>query len=65
MTVAISVSVNGNYKVPIHFTQGDRNETIVVSGRDSEGPRVVTVPFYHGPDIMTMEIGPESEDLGE
>jgi len=65
MTVSVSVSVNGNYKVPVSYTQGDRTETFELSGRGHDGPNVRSISFYHGPDAMTLSIGPESADNGE
>lgn len=65
MTVSVKISVNGNYKVPFSFKQGDREENHVISGRGCNGPNEHTVHFSHGPDVMTLEIGPESQDNGE
>ena len=65
MTISIQVSVNGNYKCPVSYKQGDREVTEVVSGRGSEGPKVLSIPFYHSADIMTLSVGPEEQDLGE
>lgn len=65
MTINVSVSVNGNYKCPVTYKQGDREVTQVVSGRDFHGPHVLHIPFYHGPEIMTLSIGPEEQDNGE
>ena len=65
MTISIQVSVNGNYKCPVKFKHGDREKTEVVSGRGSEGPKVLNIPFYHGSEVMTVEIGPETQDNGE
>ena len=65
MTVSVSVSVNGNYKLPVSYKQGDREVSEVISGRGSEGPKVVHIPFYHGPEVMTVTVGPEEQDLGE
>lgn len=69
MTTKVSVSVNGNYKIPVK--QGD---TVTwVSGRGSEGPKIVdfypyshgdgTYPYSHG-DGTTFLIGPEEPDNG-
>lgn len=65
MTVSVKVSVGGNYKVPVTFRQGDREETQVISGRGLNVPFELYIPFYHGKDIMTVEIGPEEHDPGE
>jgi len=65
MTISISVSVNGNYKCPVSYKQGDREVSQIVSGRGKDGPNVVYIPFYHGTDVMTLELGPESPDNGE
>lgn len=64
MTVSVTVSVNGNYKLPIRYKQGERAHEEVLSGRDSNGPRILTIPFWHGPDAMTLELGPEEPDNG-
>lgn len=64
MTVSVQISVNGNYKLPVRYKQGDREVELTVSGRDSDGPRVESIPFFHGADIMTLELGPESPDNG-
>ena len=65
MTISVQVSVNGNYKCPVTYKQGDREMTEVVSGRDNEGPKVLYIPFYHGPDLLTLSIGPEEQDDGK
>lgn len=60
MTTKISVSVNGNYKIPVK--QGDA--VTWVSGRGSDGPNVVDFrPSSHG-DGMVFTIGPEEPDNG-
>lgn len=64
MTVSVKVSVNGNYKVPVKYKQGAREVSEVVSGRGSQGPKELSIPFYHGPDVMTLEVGPEEADNG-
>lgn len=68
MTISISVSVNGNYKVPV-VTQYGKNEptTEVISGRGHSQPNVKNIPYYHGsnPDnTVTVTVGPEEEDNG-
>ncbi|WP_226019740.1 hypothetical protein [Novosphingobium sp. FKTRR1] len=65
MTVSVSISVNGNYKVPVSFKQGEREENHVVSGRGLDQPNVQHIAFYHGPDVMTLVVGPEEPDHGE
>ena len=62
MTISINISVNGNYKCPVTFKQGDREVTEIVSGKDSEGPKNYYIPFYHGSDIMEIKVGPEEAD---
>lgn len=65
MTISISVSVNGNCKCPVKYKQGDRQESHVVSGYGRDTPNVLYIPFYHGPDLLTLEVGPETPDNGE
>ena len=65
MTVMVKVSVNGNYKLPVSYKQGDREESFELSGRGKDGPDERTISFYHGADAMTLEVGPEAEDKGE
>lgn len=65
MTVSVQVSVNGNYKLPVTYKQGDRDVTEVVSGRGNDGPKVLHIPFYHGPDVLTLTVGPEEPDNGD
>jgi len=65
MTVSIKISVNGNYKVPFSFKQGNREENHVISGRGMDRPNEHHVNFYHGPDVMTLSVGPEERDDGE
>lgn len=65
MTVSVRVSVNGNYKLPVSYKQGDREESMVLSGRGKTGPDERQISFYHGADVMTLQIGPESQDNGE
>jgi hypothetical protein len=65
MTVSVQISVNGNYKLPISYKQGEREESLTVSGRGHAGPNVQHIPFYHGADVMTLQLGPETPDNGE
>lgn len=65
MTISIKISVNGNYKCPVTYKQGDREQTQVVSGRGSDTPVELHIPFYHSADVMTLSIGPEEQDNGE
>lgn len=60
MTTKVTVSVNGNYKIPVK--QGD--VVTVVSGRDNDGPKVVDFWPTHG-DGAVFVIGPEEQDNGE
>ncbi|MDH7973696.1 hypothetical protein QH494_16005 [Sphingomonas sp. AR_OL41] len=65
MTVSVQISVNGNYKLPVIIKQGERDETMVISGRGHDGPNVQQIYFSHGPDVLTLAMGPEEQDLGE
>jgi len=65
MTISVTVSVNGNYKCPVSYEQGDREENHVVSGFGRDTPNVLSIPFYHGPDLLTLSVGPEEQDNGE
>jgi hypothetical protein len=65
MTIDIKISVNGNYKCPVNFKQGDREESLVVSGFGRDTPNEVYIPFYHGPDALSLTVGPEEQDNGE
>lgn len=65
MTVMVKVSVNGNYKLPVSVKQGDREEGFTLSGRGKDGPDERVISFQHGPDAMTLSIGPEEYDAGE
>ncbi len=62
MTISVMVSCNGNYKCPVSYKQGDREEAFVLSGRDKDGPDVRYISFYHGEDAMTLSVGPEEQD---
>lgn len=64
MTVSIKISVNGNYKLPVAYKQGDREVSVVISGRGYEGPNVQDIHFRHGADAMTLTVGPEEPDNG-
>lgn len=65
MTVSVKVSVNGNYKVPVSYEQGGQKVSQVISGRGHPGPNELYIPFSHGPDVLTLVVGPESQDNGE
>lgn len=65
MTISVKISVNGNYKCPVSLKQGDREESFVLSGRGKDGPDERHISFYHGPDAMTLSVGPEEPDNGE
>lgn len=68
MTISISVSVNGNYKVPVSTKYGEAETTTeVISGRGHEGPFTKYIPYYHGSNpsnIVTVMVGPEEPDNG-
>lgn len=64
MTVSIKVSVNGNYKLPVSWSQGASTSSEVISGRGHEGPKELYVHFTHGADAMTLVVGPEEQDNG-
>jgi hypothetical protein len=67
MTISITVSVNGNYKVPVKVQYEDGRESVeVISGRGHDGPFVKHVSHYHGPSkVTTVIVGPEEQDLGD
>lgn len=69
MTISISVSVNGSYKIPVTTQYGDNDPTTeVISGRGLPGPNVKHIPYYHGSNpgnIVTVTVGPEEPDTGE
>ena len=61
MTTRITVSVNGNYKIPVK--QG-ASDPVWVSGRGHAGPNAVDFfPHDHG-DGTVFVIGPEEPDDG-
>lgn len=64
MTTTVKISVNGNYKCPVSYEQGARKENHVVSGYGRDTPNELYIPFYHGPDVMSLRVGPESPDNG-
>ncbi|SFG08347.1 hypothetical protein SAMN05518801_10730 [Novosphingobium sp. CF614] len=64
MTISVRISVNGNYKCPISYKQGDREENHVVSGYGRDTPNELYIHFFHGPDVMTLSVGPEEPDNG-
>lgn len=62
MTTKITVSVNGNYKIPV---KQPGMPDVWVSGRGHEGPATQNfTPHDHG-DGTTFIIGPEEPDNGE
>jgi hypothetical protein len=65
VTISVRISVNGNYKCPVSWKQGDRQESQLVSGYGLDKPNEIYIPFYHGADVMTLSVGPESPDNGE
>ncbi len=65
MTISIKVSVNGSYKCPVSYRQGDREESVVISGRGLDHPNELNIPFQHGAEIMSLSVGPEEQDTGE
>ncbi len=64
MTTKITVSVNGNYKIPVREEFGETDRTTVVSGRGHDGPHVVEFYATHGGDNV-LTIGPEESDNGD
>jgi hypothetical protein len=56
---------NGNYKCPVSYKQGDREESFTLSGRGKTEPDMRTITFYDGQDAMSLTVGPESPDNGE
>ncbi|HUO22331.1 MAG TPA: hypothetical protein VMU59_07430 [Caulobacteraceae bacterium] len=61
MTIKVTVSVNGNYKIPIK--KGE--EVTWLSGKGHEGPNVQDFwPNDHG-DGTVLVIGPEEPDNDE
>lgn len=64
MTISVKVSCNGPYKCPVSYKQGDREESFELSGKDKDGPDERMIPFYHGPDAMSLKVGPEVPDNG-
>lgn len=65
MTISVRVSCNGEYKCPVSYKQGDREESFTLSGRGKPGPDERHIQFYHGPDAMTLSVGPEEQDNGD
>lgn len=67
MTISINVSVNGNYKTPVVIQrEGTADEEIVITGRGNDGPKVLSIPYYHGASkIVTVIVGPEEQDNGD
>jgi hypothetical protein len=64
MTVSIKISVNGNYKLPVKYKQGEVEKEIVLTGRGKVGPHEENVHFVHGAEAMTLVVGPEERDDG-
>ena len=62
MTISVQVSCNGNYKCPVSYRQGQTEHTLVLSGKGKSGPDVVSLPFQHGADAMSVTVGPEEPD---
>lgn len=62
MTVSVQISVNGNYKLPFKYKQGEWEVTGEISGKGLNEPKVEYIQFSHGPDVMTLELGPEEPD---
>jgi hypothetical protein len=51
---------------PVSYKQGDNQERFrVLSGRGKDGPDEWIIPFSHGPNAMTLSVGPEKPDNGE
>lgn len=70
MTISISVSVNGDYKVPVTVQYGDQEPvTEVISGRGHSGPNTKHIPYYHGAsrdyNVVKVSVGPEEQDNGD
>jgi len=61
MTTKVTVSVNGNYKIPV---KRGNEQPVIVSGRDHDGPKVVDFWPTHG-DGAVFVIGPEEPDNGD
>jgi hypothetical protein len=62
MTISVKISCNGNYKCPVSYKQGGREESFTLSGRGKDGPDERSIPFYHSADVMTLSVGPEEQD---
>lgn len=62
MTVSVQISVNGNYKLPVTYKQGDTEVAETITGKGSDGPKVLSIPFSHGADAMEISVGPEEPD---
>jgi hypothetical protein len=65
MTISVKVSCNGNFKCPVSYKQGNREESFVLSGRGKTGPDEYSIPFYHSSEVMTLSVGPEEPDNGD
>lgn len=65
MTVSVTISVNGNYKLPYTYKQGNNSEAGTISEFGLDHPCLKTIPFTHGADLLTLSVGPEEQDNGE
>lgn len=64
MTIGITVTCNGNYKVPVKVIREDGTETTeTISGKGLDRPAEYNVSHYHGESsITTVVVGPEEPD---
>lgn len=65
MTISVKVSVGGNYKCPVSYEQGGHKNSQVITGRGLDKPAELYIPFNHGPDALTLSVGPEEPDNGD
>lgn len=61
MTTTVTVSVNGNYKVPIHCRGENGESTVILSGRGQPGPNIQVFNMPHGSNAV-ISVGPEEPD---
>lgn len=62
MTIGITVTCNGNYKVPVKVIREDGTETTeTISGKGLDRPAEYKVSHYHG-QITTVVVGLEEPD---